>query len=80
MSLGRIYLSVSSKVGGRSKRLLSLRYSFYNEVEKHLVKLVVELVPISIEYIGLSDLYLVVVARGLISRYDTRIALGSYCY
>ena len=59
--------------------MLSLRYSFYNEVEKHLVKLVVELVLISIEHIRLSDLYLVVVARGLISRYDTRIALGSYC-
>ena len=59
--------------------MLSLRYSFYNEVEKYLVELVVELVPISIEYIRLSDLYLVVVVRGLISRYDTRIALGSYC-
>ena len=41
--------------------MLSLGYSFYNEVEEYLVKLVVELVPISIEYIGLSDLYLVVV-------------------
>ena len=60
--------------------MLGLRYSFYNEVEKYLVELVVELVPISIEYVRLSDLNLVVVARGLISRYDTRIALGSYCY
>ena len=73
-------LSVSSKVGGCSERLLSLRYSFYNEVEKHLVKLVVELIPISVEYVRLGDLYLVVVVRGPISRYDTRIALGSYCY
>ena len=53
--------SVSSKVGGCSKRLLSLGYSFYNEVEEYLVKLVVELVPISIEYIRLSDFYLIVV-------------------
>ena len=73
-------LSVSSKVGGYGERLLGLRYSFYNEVEKYLVKLVVELVPISIEYVRLSDLYFVVVVRGLISRYDTRIALGSYYY
>ena len=55
-------LGVSSKIGGCSKRLLSLRYSLYNEVEEYLVELVVELVLISIEYIRLSDLYLVVVA------------------
>ena len=70
-------LSVSSEVGGRGERLLGLRYSFYNEVEKHLVEPVVELVPISIEYVGLGDLHLVVVARGPIGRCDTRIALGS---
>ena len=54
-------LSVSSKIGGCSERLLSLRYSLYNEVEEYLVKLVVEPVSISIEHIRLSNLYLVVV-------------------
>ena len=53
--------SVSSKIGGRSERLLSLGYSLYYEVEEYLVELVVELVSISIEYVRLSDLYLVVV-------------------
>ena len=55
-------LSVSSKVGGYDKRLFSFRYSFYPEVEEYLVELVVEFVPISIEYIRLSDFYLIVVA------------------
>ena len=55
-------LGVSSKIGGCGKRLLSLRYSFYNEVEEYLIKLVVELVLVSVEYIRLSDFYLVVVA------------------
>ena len=55
-------LSVSSEVGGRGERLLGLRYSFYNEVEEYLIKLVVELVLVSVEYIRLSDFYLVVVA------------------
>ena len=55
-------LGVSSKIGGRGERLLSLRYSLYDEVEEYLVELVVELIPISIEYVGLGDLHLVVVA------------------
>ena len=54
-------LSVSSKIGGRSEYLFSLGYSLYNEVEEYLVELVVELVSISIEHVGLSDLHLVVV-------------------
>ena len=56
-------LGITSKVRGSGKGPLLLLDLLHLEVQKDLVKPVVELVSVSVEEVGFSDLYLVVVPR-----------------